>query len=163
MLFSHSVMSDCLRPHGLQHARLPCPSPSCRACSNSCPLSQWCHPTISSSVGSYTIMIHLFKLTNIDTLLRTKVYIFIQISWFLPNVISLFWDFIQDITLCIHIVRSPEALLDFGSFFRLILLLNDLILMSTGKVFCKISLSWNLSLTFFSGLDSGSGFWERRS
>ena len=86
-------------------------------------------------------MIHLFKLTNIDTLLRTKVYIFIQISWFLPNVISLFWDFIQDITLCIHIVRSPEALLDFGSFFRLILLLNDLILMSTGQVFCKISLS----------------------
>ena len=65
--------------------------------------------------------------------------------------------------LCIHIVRSPEALLAFGSFFRLILLLNDLILMSTGQVFCKISLSWNLSLTFFSGLDSGSGFWERRS
>ena len=41
-------MSDCLWPHGLQHARLPCLSPSPRACSNSCPLSQWCHPTISS-------------------------------------------------------------------------------------------------------------------
>ena len=37
-----------LRPHGLQHARLPCPSPTPRACSNSCPLSWWCHPTISS-------------------------------------------------------------------------------------------------------------------
>ena len=37
-------------PHGLQHTRLPCPSPSPRACSNSCPLSRWCHPTISSSV-----------------------------------------------------------------------------------------------------------------
>ena len=43
-------MSDSLRPHGLQHARLPCPSPTPRACSNSCLLSQWCHPTISSSV-----------------------------------------------------------------------------------------------------------------
>ena len=45
-----SVISDSLRPHGLQHTRLPCPSPSPRACSNSCPLSQWCHPTISASV-----------------------------------------------------------------------------------------------------------------
>ena len=43
-------MSDSLRPHGLQHTRLPCPSPTPRACSNSCPLSRRCHPTISSSV-----------------------------------------------------------------------------------------------------------------
>ena len=49
-LFSRSVMSDTLRPYGLQHAGLPCPSPSPGACTNSCPLSQWCHPTISSSV-----------------------------------------------------------------------------------------------------------------
>ena len=48
--FSRSVMSDSLWPHGLQHARPPCPSPTPRACSNPCPLSQWCHPTISSSV-----------------------------------------------------------------------------------------------------------------
>ena len=41
-------MSDSLRPHGLQHTRLPCPSSTPRACSNSCPLSRWCHPTISS-------------------------------------------------------------------------------------------------------------------
>ena len=50
MQFSRSVVSDSLWPHGLQHARLPCPSPSPGVCSNSCPLSQWCHPTISSSV-----------------------------------------------------------------------------------------------------------------
>ena len=50
LLLSHSVMSDMLIPQGPQHSRLPCPSPSPRACSNSCPLSQWCHPTISSSV-----------------------------------------------------------------------------------------------------------------
>ena len=48
--FSRSVMSDSLWPHGLQHARLPCPSPTPGAYSNSCPKSQWCHPTISSSV-----------------------------------------------------------------------------------------------------------------
>ena len=48
--FSPSVMSDSLRPHGLQHARLPCLSPTPRAYSDSCPLSQWCHPTISSFV-----------------------------------------------------------------------------------------------------------------
>ena len=48
--FSNSVMSDSLRPHGLQHTRPPCPSPTPRACPNSCPLSQWYHPTISSSV-----------------------------------------------------------------------------------------------------------------
>ena len=47
--FSCSVVSNSLRPHRLQHARLPCPSPTPRAYSNSCPLSQWCHPTISSS------------------------------------------------------------------------------------------------------------------
>ena len=46
LLFSLSVMSDSLQPHGLQHARLPCPSLSPGVCSNSCPLSQWCHPTI---------------------------------------------------------------------------------------------------------------------
>ena len=50
MLFSHSVVSGSLRPHGLQHARLPWPSLFPGACSDSCPLSQWCHPTISSSV-----------------------------------------------------------------------------------------------------------------
>ena len=48
--FSHSVVSNSLRPHGLQHARPPCRSPTPRVYSNSCPLSRWCHPTISSSV-----------------------------------------------------------------------------------------------------------------
>ena len=52
--FSRSVVSGSLWPHGLQHARPPCPSPSSGACSNSCPLSQWCHPTISSSVVPFS-------------------------------------------------------------------------------------------------------------
>ena len=49
-LFSRSATSDSLQPHGLQHARSPCPSLSPQVCSNSCPLSQWSHPTTSSSV-----------------------------------------------------------------------------------------------------------------
>ena len=51
--FSLSVASDSLRPHKSQHARLPCPSPTPRVYSNSCPLSRWCHPAISSSVVLY--------------------------------------------------------------------------------------------------------------
>ena len=52
--FSCSVMSESLQPHGLQHARLPCLSPILGVYSNSCPLSRWCHPTISSSVVSFS-------------------------------------------------------------------------------------------------------------
>ena len=52
--FSRSVVSDSLQPHELQHARLPCPSPTPRACSNSCPSSRCCHPTISSSVVPFS-------------------------------------------------------------------------------------------------------------
>ena len=48
--FSCSVMSNSLRPHGLWHARLPCSSPTPKACSNLCPSSQWCYTTVSSSV-----------------------------------------------------------------------------------------------------------------
>ena len=59
--FSHSVMSDSLQPHGLQHARFPCPSPSPRAYSNSCPSSQWCHPTISSSVIPFSSCLQSFS------------------------------------------------------------------------------------------------------
>ena len=58
--FSHSAMSNSSQLHGLQHARLPCPSPSSGACSNSCPLSQWCHPTISSSVIPFCCCLQSF-------------------------------------------------------------------------------------------------------
>ena len=58
--FNCSVMFDSLRPYGLQHARLPCPSPTPGACSNSCPLSQWCHPTISSSVTLFSSRLQSF-------------------------------------------------------------------------------------------------------
>ena len=54
LLFSRSVVSDSLRPHGRQYARLPCPSRSRGVCSNSCPLNWWCHPTTSSSLVPFS-------------------------------------------------------------------------------------------------------------
>ena len=56
LLFSRSVVSDSLQPQGVQYARVPHPSPSPRACSNSCLLSRWCHPTISSSVVPFSCL-----------------------------------------------------------------------------------------------------------
>ena len=58
--FSHSVVSDSLWPHGLQHARLPCPSPTPGAYSNSSPSSLWCHPTILSSVIPFSSCLQSF-------------------------------------------------------------------------------------------------------
>ena len=55
-----SVMSNFLQPHGLLHARPPCPSPTPRPCSNSCPLSQWCHPTILSNVIPFSSCLQSF-------------------------------------------------------------------------------------------------------
>ena len=65
LLFNCSVVSNSLWPHGLQHARLPCPSPPPRACSNSCPSSRWCHPTVSPSVApsppAFYLLQHVFQ------------------------------------------------------------------------------------------------------
>ena len=57
-------MSDSLQPHGLQHARPPCPSPTPRACSNSCPSSQLCHPAISSSVIPFSSCLQSFPVSG---------------------------------------------------------------------------------------------------
>ena len=58
--FSRSVVSDSLWPHGPQHARPPCPSPTPGACLNSCMLSRWCHPTLSSSVVPFSSHLQSF-------------------------------------------------------------------------------------------------------
>ena len=60
-LFSHSAVSSSLWPHGLQHTRLHCPSPSLGTCSNPCLLSWWCHPTISSSVVPFSSCLQSFS------------------------------------------------------------------------------------------------------
>ena len=61
LLFGRQVISNSLQPHGLQRARLPCPSLPPRVCSNSCPLSQWCHPTILSSIVPFFPSIRVFS------------------------------------------------------------------------------------------------------
>ena len=86
--FSYSVMSDSLRPLGLQHARSPCPSPTLKACSNSCPLSQWCHPTISSSVVHFSSCLQSFPIFRIFS--NESV---LHISW------SKYWSFSISISL----------------------------------------------------------------
>ena len=60
LLFSHSVVSNFLWPHGLQHTKLPCPSLSPRVCSNSSPLSWWGHPTISPSIVPFSSCLQFF-------------------------------------------------------------------------------------------------------
>ena len=72
--FNHSVASDYLRPHGLQHARLPYPSPTPRAYSNLCPLCRWCHPTISSSVIPFSSCLQSFAASGS-----------FQMSWFFTS------------------------------------------------------------------------------
>ena len=62
--FNCSVVSGSLWPHGLQHTRLPCPSPTPRTYSNSCPSSQWCHPTISSSVIPFSSHLQSFPVSG---------------------------------------------------------------------------------------------------
>ena len=64
VVFGCSVISDYLRSHGLQHARLPCPSPSPGACSNSCPLIPWCHPTASCSVIPFSSCLQSFPISG---------------------------------------------------------------------------------------------------
>ena len=59
--FSGSVVSNSLPPHGLQHTRIPCPAPTSRAYSNTCPLNRWCHPIISSSVIPFSLAFNLFQ------------------------------------------------------------------------------------------------------
>ena len=76
LLFSHSVMSDSLWPHGLQYTRIPCPSPSPRACSNSCPLSWWCHPTISSFVVPFSSCLKSFPVS--ESFLMSQLF---HIKW----------------------------------------------------------------------------------
>ena len=68
--FSRSVVSASLWPHGLQHTSLPCPSPSSGACSNSCPLSQWCSPTISSSIIPFSSCLQSFPASGFSLMSR---------------------------------------------------------------------------------------------
>ena len=75
-----SVSQSCLTlwPHGIQHSRLPCPSPSPRVCSNSCPLSQWCHPTISSSVIPFSSASSLQSFPSSGSFLMSQLFLSVR-------------------------------------------------------------------------------------
>ena len=81
LLFSCHIVSDFFRCHGLQHARPPCPSPSPGVCPSSCPLNQWCHPTISSSVTFFSFCLQSFPASGSFP----KSHSFIQLN-FLPGI-----------------------------------------------------------------------------
>ena len=70
--FSHSFVSDSLQPHALKHARLPCPPPTPRACSISCPLSWWCHQTTSSSIVPFSYSLKSFPAS--DSFLMSQLF-----------------------------------------------------------------------------------------
>ena len=81
-------MFDSLRPHGLQHARLPCPSPTPGVYPNSCPQSRWCHPTISSSVVPFSSCLQSFPASGsfpvsqfLTSVLHIWINVVIVISW----------------------------------------------------------------------------------
>ena len=79
LLFSHTVMSDSFWPYRLQYSRLPCPSPTPRPCSNSCPPSRWCPPTISSSVVPFSSCLQSFSIRLSD---KYSGLTFLRTDWF---------------------------------------------------------------------------------
>ena len=80
--FSRSVMSNSLQPHGLQDARPPCPSPTPRACSNSCPSHRWRHPTTSSSVIPFSSHFQSFSASGFFPVSLLPLSIFLSIRVF---------------------------------------------------------------------------------
>ena len=76
LLFSHQAVSNSLRPHGPQHTRLPCPSPSPGVCPSACPLNQWCHPTISFSITLFSFCLQSFPALKYPITIRILIYFF---------------------------------------------------------------------------------------
>ena len=83
--FSHSVMTDSLRPHRLQQARLPFPSPSPRACSNSSPSSWWCHPIISSSVVPFSYCLQSFPASGAFPIKTWVCHLLSQLAFWIKS------------------------------------------------------------------------------
>ena len=88
---SHKNNFNNLRPHGLQQARLPCSSPAPRICSNSCPWSQWCHPTISSSIIPFSSCLQSFPASG-----SFPRYISAQISKYIGDINTLLHMYIKN-------------------------------------------------------------------
>ena len=113
--YSCSVVSDSLRPHELQHARPPCPSPIPRAYPNSCPLSRWCHPAISSSVVPFSSCPsqhqNLFQWVNIVPQVSEALWMFFPLfpSMFSQWIIytDLFWSSLTLTFCCFQYAFKP--------------------------------------------------------
>ena len=92
--FSCSVMSDSLQPHGLQHTRLPRPSPTPEACSNSCPLSRWCHPLLSPSPPAFNLSQHQGLFQGVGSLHKVAKLLEFQYWSIVVSTLFLFYLFI---------------------------------------------------------------------
>ena len=90
-------MSDCLWPHGRQHARLPCPLPTPGACSNWCLLSQWCHPTISSFIVPFSSCLQSFPASGSLPLSQFFASGGKRFSTYLPVILRVKWDTMYEI------------------------------------------------------------------
>ena len=100
--FSRSLVSDSLQPHGLQHARPPCPSPTPRVYSNSCPLSRWCHPIISSSVIPFSSCLQSFPASGSFQMIQLFFSIYLSIFPLCPwigCIIILLWFIVRNMYL----------------------------------------------------------------
>ena len=137
--FSHSAVSDSLRPHGLQHARPPCPSPTPRVCQNPRPLSRWCHPTILSChplllLPSIFPCIRVFSNESALPIRWSKYWSFsfnISLSSEHPGLISFRMDWLDLLavqgtlkSLFQHHSSKASILLFFNLFFHLFLLVG---------------------------------------
>ena len=117
-------MSDSLWPHGVQHARFPCPSPTPGACSNSCPSSWWCHPTISSSVVPFSCL-QSFAASQSFPMCLT----FLEYCLFLASVTviqSISYSFISDsfVVSSPSLNENPFPLLMYSFLFKLVSVLG---------------------------------------
>ena len=99
-LFSHWVQSNSFQPHGPQHSGLRCPSPSPGVCSNSHPLSRWCHPTISSSVVPFSCCSQSFPASGSD-------HVFTQFKAYMKFVV---WKVLPHLTPLIFSSFSPDPI-----------------------------------------------------
>ena len=135
VLFSQSVMSNSLQPHGLQHTRPPCLSPASRVYPNSCPVSWWCHPTISPSVipfssclqsfltsGSFqmsqffTLALHSFSQLNNILLYGsiTCVYPFISCWTFRLCPLFSYYEYLVALKICVQVLMWTYVFISLG-------------------------------------------------
>ena len=157
--FSHSVVSDSLQPHGLQHARPPSPLTTPGVYSNSCPLSRWCHPTISSSVIPFFLpsifpSIRVFSNESVLRIRWPKYWSFsfsISPSNEYSGLISLWeilpWDPLSELILpiYIHLLEGFKITL----FPSLDLLFEWALQFSCWSIFCFFTIPWSLFFIFW--------------